>query len=184
MSRGQGKGGFNSNTKKMFLGEHNLSKNNIQGHHSSSKKTKNHIAQTIWAKQPKLVLDFYSEIFWQIKLKELKSTAYSKEDVIHFFDGLTNMQVTTGWMKLIKPISDVMIYMDDTNRPSLGERALMIIPNGKDVRVLSANLVLTCLPFPVKERVVLIKDDYQKLKEIFSSYGIKITLRNYSSLSS
>ena len=84
-------------------------------------------------------------------------------------------------MKLIKPISDVMIYMDDVNHPTLEERSLMIIPNGKDTRILSANLVLTCLPFPVKARFAFIKDDYQKLKKIFSSYGIQITLKSHSS---
>lgn len=71
--------------------------------------------------------------------------------------------------------------MDDCSRPNLEERSLMVIPNGKDVRILSAKLVLTCLPFPVKERVILIQDDYQKLKAIFSSYGIKITLKPHSS---
>jgi len=169
------------NLLKKYNWERNLDKKHIQGHHSSSEGTKDHIAQIIRTAPTKLALDFYSEIFWQIKLKELRNTAYTPGQITHFFDGLTNMKKTTSWIKLIKPVSDVMIYMDDCSRPNLEERSLMVIPNGKDVRILSAKLVLTCLPFPVKERVILIQDDYQKLKAIFSSYGIKITLKPHSS---
>jgi hypothetical protein len=71
--------------------------------------------------------------------------------------------------------------MDDCSNPTLKGRSLMVILNGEDVRHLSAKLVLTCLPFPVKEKFELIKDEYKKLKAIFSSYGIKITLKPHSS---
>ncbi len=103
-------------------------------------------------------LNFYSEIFWYICIKELSSKISSKHIQLFF--------------KEFDQIKDIVIRVKDITHPSIDEDTLLILELGKHEIKLPARLFWALLPKKAKEAYVNKYDDrYQRLEELL--WGIE-----------
>ncbi|EKD24493.1 MAG: hypothetical protein ACD_80C00232G0003 [uncultured bacterium (gcode 4)] len=102
-------------------------------------------------------VNFPSETFGQIKLKELRNHDYTVEDIVKFFITLDH-------------VDTLYVYVNVPSSPFILNDTLVGVVVGPDTYTLPASLLWLCLPYAVKQKFGKHKNYFTIYKELFAAY--------------